>query len=268
MEEKQYYIYITTNLINGKQYIGKHVGFIDDNYLGSGINIKHAITKYGIENFKKDILYIASSEQEMNEKEKYYIDLYNAVKSSKFYNIADGGQGGYVTKGYTQEQRLATNKKISESIRGDKHPMYGRTTSEETKTKIKNSLAEYWTEERRQERSDQYKGENNPMYGKHQSQESIQKRIEHTDFSAYRTAEYRQKMSIATSGDKNGNYGNIGELAKNGRHILMYDKDMNLIREFNTKRIALEFLNIKGHTALDRAIKQKTLYKDYYWEQL
>ena len=32
----EHYIYLTTNLINGKKYIGKHFGAIDDSYLGSG----------------------------------------------------------------------------------------------------------------------------------------------------------------------------------------------------------------------------------------
>lgn len=37
---KQYYIYLTTNLINGKKYIGQHYGEIDDCYLGSGNTLK------------------------------------------------------------------------------------------------------------------------------------------------------------------------------------------------------------------------------------
>ena len=41
-----------------------------------------------------------------------------------------------------------------------------------------------------------------------------------------------------------------------------------LIKEFNTKKLALEFLGIKGHNALDKAIKNKTLYKNYYWIQI
>ena len=31
-----YYIYMTTNLINGMRYIGKHYGEINDSYLGNG----------------------------------------------------------------------------------------------------------------------------------------------------------------------------------------------------------------------------------------
>lgn len=43
---------------------------------------------------------------------------------------------------------------------------------------------------------------------------------------------------------------------------------MNLIRIFNAKTAVLEFLQMKGHIGLDKAIKEKTLYKGYYWKNL
>ena len=95
--KKQYYIYLTTNLINGKKYIGQHYGTITDKYLGSGVALTRAVNKYGKENFKKEILEIVKKE-EINEKEKYYIDLYNAVFSDEFYNIAYGGNTPNVVK--------------------------------------------------------------------------------------------------------------------------------------------------------------------------
>jgi hypothetical protein len=52
--EKEHYVYCITNIINGRKYIGSHSGKIDDNYMGSGVNIKLAIKKWGKENFIKD----------------------------------------------------------------------------------------------------------------------------------------------------------------------------------------------------------------------
>jgi hypothetical protein len=51
------YIYITTNLINNKKYIGQHKSkSFDLNYLGSGKLIVEAIKKYGKDNFKTEVI--------------------------------------------------------------------------------------------------------------------------------------------------------------------------------------------------------------------
>ena len=93
MKEKVYYIYMTTNLINNKKYIGQHKGYIDDNYLGSGTTITKAIQKYGRENFSKTIIEICSPSN-IDEREKYWIKKYNAVEDKNFYNNQEGGTGG------------------------------------------------------------------------------------------------------------------------------------------------------------------------------
>ena len=91
---KQHFIYLTTNLVNNKKYIGKHYGEIDDDYIGSGTLLKKAIDKYGKENFNRIILHISKDGQDNNFWEKHYIREYNAVKSDEFYNISEGGDGG------------------------------------------------------------------------------------------------------------------------------------------------------------------------------
>ena len=70
---KEYYIYLTTNLINGMKYIGQHYGKLDDSYIGSGNDFKKAVSEFGKENFKKEILEICDSYTTLNEAEKKWI---------------------------------------------------------------------------------------------------------------------------------------------------------------------------------------------------
>ena len=56
-----YYVYQITNLLNNKIYVGKHKSAnhpFENGYYGSGKQIKAAIEKYGIENFKKELTYL------------------------------------------------------------------------------------------------------------------------------------------------------------------------------------------------------------------
>jgi hypothetical protein len=93
-KEKYGFIYITTNLKNGKQYIGKHTTFGDD-YLGSGTVLKKAIEKYGAENFEREDIAFAYSHEQLCFLEKYYIDTFKAVQDPNFYNCVPGGNEGY-----------------------------------------------------------------------------------------------------------------------------------------------------------------------------
>lgn len=99
------YIYLTTNFVNGKQYIGQHRsnGF-DSRYFGSGTLFVKALDKYGKENFGRQILVECESEEELNSEERRLIAEYDAVKSSNFYNIADGGSNANNLAGKTAEE--------------------------------------------------------------------------------------------------------------------------------------------------------------------
>lgn len=95
MDKKYYLVYKTTNLVNGKIYIGKHETYnLDDGYLGSGILIQRAIEKYGKENFKREILCECSSREEMNAKEAELVNE-EFLKRDDVYNLKQGGEGGW-----------------------------------------------------------------------------------------------------------------------------------------------------------------------------
>lgn len=88
------FIYITTNLINGKRYIGQKK--FDDwgqwkYYLGSGTYLQKAIDKYGSENFSRGVVDIAFSKEDLDKKEYDWIEYYKAVTDENYYNLIEGG---------------------------------------------------------------------------------------------------------------------------------------------------------------------------------
>lgn len=113
------YVYETTNLINGKKYIGVCVTKNkrkSELYLGSGILLLKSIKKYGRENFKKEVIKEFDNEDDARQYERYLIDKLNAVDSNDYYNLTDGGYGGF-----TRECRKLsdeTKDKISKSNKG------------------------------------------------------------------------------------------------------------------------------------------------------
>ena len=110
------YVYETTNLVNGKKYIGVSITKENSNsYLGSGILLKRAIKKYGVDSFKKIILKEFDLEKDARNYERYLIEELNAVNDENYYNLVVGGYGGGVKKHPVSEE---TKTKISNSHKG------------------------------------------------------------------------------------------------------------------------------------------------------
>jgi group I intron endonuclease len=167
---KYMYIYLTTNMITGKRYVGQHAANdkIND-YFGSGLLLNKAIKKYGKSNFTKEIIENCVSEQQLNKREEYWIKEKNTINPNG-YNISGSGYGNG-TRGvepwnkekhdiYSKETIEKMTKKLKLiNVKGCK----GHPRSEECKRKIgeKNKINS--------------SGENNGMYGKHHSQESRDK---------------------------------------------------------------------------------------------
>ena len=116
------YVYKTTNLINGRIYIGQRSGAFVKHYIGSGRYFKSAVKKYGKENFKLELIIHANNRQELNNLEKKYISEYRKnLGKEKLYNITDGGEGGSFTgKHHTEEFKKKLSKALSGRIKSDK----------------------------------------------------------------------------------------------------------------------------------------------------
>lgn len=119
-------IYIITNLINNKVYIGQTIQPLKLRWQehcrkGSSINernmaIKKAIFKYGKENFVIRGLEQCNTKQ-LDEREIYYINLYNSYKTG--YNRTLGGHTGSkpLKLDDTQQQECLELYKLGFSLR-------------------------------------------------------------------------------------------------------------------------------------------------------
>lgn len=90
-----YFLYKTTNTVNGKIYIGVHrTNDLDDGYMGSGKALRAAFRKYGKDNFVREILEFFDTPEAMYARER---DIVNEdfLASESVYNIRCGGHGGF-----------------------------------------------------------------------------------------------------------------------------------------------------------------------------
>lgn len=115
------YIYKTTNLSNGKIYIGqkKSTEFLGKSYLGSGVAFLQAVEKYGKDSFSVEFIESCESLEELNEREIYWISKYHATDPAIGYNISTGG-------GVTR-------------LVGDQNPFYHKHHTEETRQKMRDA---------------------------------------------------------------------------------------------------------------------------------
>lgn len=131
MEKPFGFIYETTNQINNMKYIGKCIYSRKNNweiYLGSGLYLKRAIKKYGVENFTRIILSEADSAEELNALEEYYILFYNAVESPDYYNVKFTSIGGDVFTTNPNKELIRLQRK--EQMSGERNHQFGKIKSQ------------------------------------------------------------------------------------------------------------------------------------------
>jgi group I intron endonuclease len=173
MDERKYTVYMHTNKINNKAYIGITCQPVETRW-DYGFGYKQqpvfygAIKKYGWDNFEHIIFTENLSVKEARHIERLLIELYqtNCQKyhnPSYGYNMTDGGES---------------------------NPMFGKNHTEETREKLSAIQRECWKDEQyRQNQIESHKwqtGENHPFWGKHHSQETKDKiALRHTKFAVF-----------------------------------------------------------------------------------
>ncbi|QOR57172.1 hypothetical protein [uncultured phage cr4_1] len=114
-------IYKLTNLVNQKVYIGQtknslrkriisHLTQARTNTKSKKHHLLFAILKYGYDNFDVTILEVCLQNQ-LNDREIFWISYYNSTNPDKGYNCTKGGDGNSVAR----EVKISTRNKISEA---------------------------------------------------------------------------------------------------------------------------------------------------------
>lgn len=196
-------IYKIQNKKDGKTYIGQTIRTVEDRvkrHLKRGKNhIAHALRKYGIESFDISVIDMASSLEELKEKEKYWIKHFNC-KCPHGYNLTDGGDGraGSLNSQETRNKisKSLTGKPLSETHKNILKENHVGTTgyhhSEETKKRIRETnIKTYSSPEMKSKWREMNLGDKNPAFGKPSHKRGKKCSLE-----------TRLKMSIASKGRK------------------------------------------------------------------
>ena len=249
-------IYLTTNMVNGKKYLGKD-SKNSRSYFGSGTILRKAMKKYGKQNFRKEIIEECSSLEHLIEREEYWLNYYNAGNNPNFYNMhnhSSGAPSGKSNKLFGTKMSKELRDKISNGL-------MGRVQSEETRSKIRQSNI----------------GKNK---GKHPSDET-RKKLSLAATGRLHTEEVKEKLRIKSMGNKSRTgmphlqetkdkirlahlgvkknpesvYKNF--LARKKKPISQYDTNGNLVKEYDGVRLASRITGITRQ-AINYALRGKS----------
>lgn len=263
-------IYKVTNKINGKVYIGKTKYTLNDRksqhfseckLYNTHNKFHNALRKYGRRNFEWEIIDRASTEEELNSKEIFWIRELDCI--NKGYNISKGGNGGDNLSNNPRKEEI--RKRVGLGVRNS-----SRWTEERKRIASLNFRGENNPMRKHPERSffntdnpmkrEEYKrrGENNPMYNLE---------IREKQRKAVNTPEHKKKLSLAGKKIKGIKRSpttcQIISESKSKYYICQYTLEGELLHIFSTRKELLE----KFGKEPPRFINDSCKYLNFNWKR-
>lgn len=223
-------IYKITNKQNGKMYIGQTINSLEDRWkrhqsdaLNNIIDthFARAIRYYGVDSFIVEVIDTAETQEELTQKEYYWIHQYNAVQEG--YNENDDGFkcGGNTYKNKTPEELALIKEKIRESKLGGNNPQ-----ATGVKCKNINTNEEYHFGS--QSEMQTFFNESNHQFCSRRCRKEIKCLYNNEWLIAYENDEYPTDYTLK------------GQTKKRGKQIKITDLSSNQIFTFASIRAAKE----------------------------
>lgn len=246
MEVKNMIVYKITNKQNGKIYIGQTINSLEDRWKRHQNDALHniidthfarAIRYYGVDNFVAEIIDTATTQEELTQKEYYWIAYYDSAKNG--YNENEDGFkcGGNTYKNKTPEELALVKEKIRESKIGGKNPQ-----ATGVKCKNINTNEEYHFGSQSEMQS--FFGESNHQFCSRRCRGEIKCLYKNEWIIAYEDNNYPTDYTLK------------GQTKKRGTQIKITDLSTNQIFTFTSIRAAKEAIpQLPGRDIISAIIK-------------
>lgn len=220
-------IYIIKNKVNNKCYIGQTAKKLDKrckwekksifNNYSKNLHLISSIKKYDLENFERRILDFAQNQEELDDKEEYYIQKFNTLNQDFGYNLKHGGEHGKFTplikekiskalKKYYKNSEHHTKDKTYDDIMGKKRANIRKNKmSEKRKNKTYDDLvgkkkAKIWRNNNKKSKIEYFKDPKNRKKTSRLTKEAmknpkIREKISKGVKKAYENSDLNKKLS-------------------------------------------------------------------------
>ncbi len=197
-------IYLITNKVNGKIYVGQAVDLYEryrsHKKSKKNTRITNALKEFGIQNFVFSVLEKVEGRINLNSREQYWMEFLKSYDENIGYNMC---RYAFYPLGHCEEVRKKMSENMKGKMGGEKNPFYGKNHTEESKRLISEvHKGSKHSEQAKKKMSISRKG-------KKQSPDHARKRVEsmRRNGSYVKSEETLRKMSESRLGQKAWNKG-------------------------------------------------------------